>query len=115
MSEEKDYEILKTVVFSTAHMPEKENREMRQLVRGEVPGCPDTLQDFWDQDRSDEFQDTFSRINMDLEKDLALVQELHWRFPHLVTLLTLGFALGGTSVQIDGSGRVCPWLKVYDW
>ena len=110
------YEKEVTIVFSTAHVPCEEYQKM-VVVAKDPSGFSDVefLEEFRSPHRSDEFGDTFSRVNASLERDAEEFSTLQENFPHIVTLVLLGWSLGATHVRLDGEGPKYEWLKQYNW
>jgi hypothetical protein len=98
-------------VFSTAHMPEEENKQLRETCRKGDP----RFESLWEEDASDEFKDTFVLPYASTDNNIELIRSITTDFPHLAIVLMVGILAGVCSVSLDGDGTVYPWLKTYDW
>lgn len=104
-------EVSRRLVFSTAHMPQEENKSMRKKCAAADP----RFEELWASYASSEFGDVFTLPYTDVKRNLDLIRVLAPEFPHLAILLSMGVLEGVDEVCIDGDGSVVSYLKTYDW
>ena len=98
-------------VFSTAHMPEEENKQLRGACRNEDP----RFEELWESGASDECRDTFVFPYASTDNNIELIRSITADFPHLAMMLMVGLLAGVCEVCLDGDGSAYDWLKTYDW